>query len=144
MFTFHATIHARPAGDWPTEPVELGGQSYAALKIEPERVAAATFDCSFEEAVAKLSALPRMFVEPDGSLVWVSSQGQPAWQVDGNLYDRGTRLLFVDVKGTCPGAEFDQLLLALGWPATPVVFQLVRQAVTMDEAEWRRFAERPS
>jgi hypothetical protein len=81
-----------------------------------------------------------MFCEPDGSFVWVSSQGEPAWQVDGNLYDRNERLLFVDLKGTCPPREFDRLLGALGWPSTALMFQLTREAVFLDEAEFRRHA----
>ena len=57
-----------------------------------------------------------MFCEPDGSFVWVSSQGEPAWQLDGNLYDRNSRLLFVDLKGTCPRGAFDQLMTASDGP----------------------------
>jgi hypothetical protein len=96
--------------------------------------------CSFEDAAAALSSLPRMYCEPDGSFVWVSAALEPAWQVDGNLYDRDGRLLFVDVKGSCPVARFDELLRALGWPATTFVFQLVREAIFLDEAEFRRVA----
>jgi hypothetical protein len=81
-----------------------------------------------------------MFFEPDGSFVWTSPSNEPAWQVDGNLFDRNGRVLFVDLKGSCPGDQFDRLLSALGWPATPLVFQLVREAVFLDEAEFRRYA----
>ena len=35
---------------------------------------------------------------------------------------------------------FDLLLAAFGWPQTPLVFQLVRQAVYLDEAAFRQFA----
>ena len=98
-------------------------------------------DISFEAARTMLSQLPRMFCEADGSFVWVSPQGAPAWQVDGNLYDRNERLLFVDLKGTCPADEFDRLLTALGWPETRLMFQLTREALFLDEAEFRRYAE---
>ena len=81
-----------------------------------------------------------MYCEPDGSFVWVSSQGEPAWQVDGNLYDHNERLLFVDLKGTCPPREFDRFLAALGWPRTKLMFQLTREAVFLDEAEFRRLS----
>ena len=96
---------------------------------------------SFEETRERLSRLARMYCEPDGSFVWVSSQGEPAWQVDGNLYDLAERLLFVDLKGTCPGEALDQLLTAFGWPAMRVMFQLTREAVFLDEAEFRQWAE---
>jgi hypothetical protein len=32
------------------------------------------------------------------------------------------------------------LLSAIGWPGTPVVIQLLREAVFLDEAEFRRHA----
>jgi hypothetical protein len=83
-----------------------------------------------------------MFVEPDGSFVWASSQNSAPWQVDGNLHDRDELLLFVDIKGSCPQAEFDRLLMALGWPQNRVMFQLTRQAVFLDESEFRRYAQR--
>jgi hypothetical protein len=81
-----------------------------------------------------------MFCEADGSFVWVSPHGQRAWQVDGNLYDLGERLLFVDLKGTCPPHQFDRFLAALGWPDTRLMFQLTREAVFLDESEFRRWA----
>jgi hypothetical protein len=138
MYVFHTTIHARPAAAVAGKEIELAGQRVCTLEVSHEELGAATFACTFEEAIARLEQLERMYCEPDGSFVWVSSQGEPAWQVDGNLYDRNERLLFVDAKGTCPAEQFDRLLAALGWPETPVMFQLVRQAVLLDEAEFRR------
>jgi hypothetical protein len=97
------------------------------------------FARTFEEVSDSLAALPRMFVEPDGSFVWVASSG-PAWQLDGVLYDGAGRLWYVELKGRCPQEEFDRLLSALGWPQTAVVFQLVREAVELDEPAFRRHA----
>jgi hypothetical protein len=86
-----------------------------------------------------------MLVEPDGSFVWVSSSARKAsdqvqWQLDGNLFDRNGRLLMVDVKGSCPEADFDRLLASLGWPVTPVMFELAREAVFLDETSFRQYA----
>jgi len=138
MYAFHTTIHARPAAAAAGKEIELAGRRIRTLEISHEELGAATFACTFEEAIDKLSEFERMYCEPDGSFVWVSSQGEPAWQVDGNLYDKNERLLFVDAKGSCPAEQFDRLLTALGWPETPVMFQLVRQAVLLGEAEFRR------
>ena len=129
----------------PGDAIDLMGHTLVSQKVRPlkvssETLATAPFDCTFEEANDRLAALERMFCEPDGSFVWTSSQGEPPWQVDGNLYDRDERLLFVDLKGTCPREQFDRLLTALGWPATRLVFQLTREAVFLDEAEFRRLA----
>ena len=101
---------------------------------------------TFEEAVATLEKLERMFVEPDGSFVWVSPRAigsaVGSWQLDGNLFDRNGRLLLVDLKGRCPETEFDQLLTAFGWPGTPVIFELTREAIFLDETEFRRYCAR--
>ncbi len=138
MIAFYVTVHARPPAASTGATVELTGKKVNTLRVSPEDLATTTMDCSFETAIARLSKLERMYCEADGSFVWVSSQGEPPWQVDGNLYDRNERLLFVDLKGACPSEHFDRFLTALGWPETKLVFQLTREAVFLDEAEFRR------
>lgn len=96
---------------------------------------------TFDAALERLAALPRLFIEPDGSFVWRGmDEGGAEWQVDGNLIDRGIALAYVEVKGCCPVQRFDELLAALGWPEQPLVFQLPRRGVVLDEAEFRRLA----
>jgi hypothetical protein len=140
MYVFHVTIHAQGGKSFATAPQKLKDCEWQTLAISPAAVPEVRFGCSFESAIEQLSQLDRMYCEPDGSFVWVSAQGVPPWQVDGNLYDRDDRLIFVDLKGACPAVEFDRLLNCLGWPETPVVFQLVREAVWLDEPEFRRWA----
>ena len=135
---FHVTIHARSAAVVPAAAVTLGGHDWPALHV-PQTALATPFAISFEETVDRLAKLPRMFVEPDGSFVWVARSGEVPWQVDGVLYDRDGRLLFADLKGTVPPHQLDELLTALGWPETPVIFQLVREAVFLDEATFRSY-----
>ena len=143
MYSFYITVHALPGDAGAGPEMELGGRAARTLQIAPPSLSTTTFGCSFEAAQGRLATLDRMFIEADGSFVWVSPQGEPAWQVDGNLYDRNERLLFVDLKGTCPAEQFDRLLTALGWPATRLMFQLTREAVFLDEAEFRRWASGP-
>jgi hypothetical protein len=140
VYTFEARIQARPAQATEGECVELRGAAYRPLVIRPAMLSAAVFPVTFEQAEASLAALPRLFIEPDGSFVWVADDAQRLWQVDGNLYDRNDRLLYVEVKGSCPGAAFDRLLRVVGWPDVPLAFQLVREAVYLDEAGFRRYA----
>jgi hypothetical protein len=140
MLAFHATIHSRPAETTPGDEVLLSGLKFRTVRVPREVLGMSSFDRSFEATAETLSALDRLYCEPDGSFVWVSRQGEPPWQVDGNLYDKDQRLRFVNVKGQCPAAEFDRLLGALGWPATSLVFQLVHAAVFLEEAEFRRYA----
>jgi hypothetical protein len=140
MYAFHATIHALPTDAAAGPTLNLGGPTFATLSVTPETLAGTSFDSSFEEAAACLARLERMYCEPDGSFVWVSAQAETVWQVDGNLYDRAGRLLFVDVKGTCPQEDFDRLLNCFGWPRRKVMFQLVREAVLLEERAFRRWA----
>jgi hypothetical protein len=123
----------------PGPTVEIGGRRLATLAV-PHEALSQPFGIAFEEAVNRLNGLERMFSEPDGSFVWTSPHDGPSWQVDGNLFDRNGRLLFVDLKGRCPAEQFDRLLAAFGWPEMPLVFQLVREAVLLDEPEFRRWA----
>ncbi len=205
MLAFHITIHARSAAILPGPLVNLRGRATLTWQVTGEALSQ-PFDVTFEQAAAALESLERMFVEPDGSFVWVcakeprvasaeimdrntlkqspglnvplasgfaggptldpmsdtagsarvearfiadsvdsysseAKKDQPAWQLDGNLYDRDDRLLLVDLKGSCPLAALDQLLACFGWPATAVVFQITQAAVFVDEPTFRAWAE---
>jgi len=139
LYAFDATLHRRPDepvagpshadawGTWPTlaiEPVET---------VVPLRI-------GFDDAFARLGRLERMFAEPDGSFVWTSPREGLTWQVDGNAFEKDGRVLLVDLKGSCPPQEFDRLLTAFGWPDEPMMLQLVKPAVFLDEATFRRHA----
>ena len=141
MYSFYVTLHAWAAEATAADEIDLAGRKVRPLRIARDALATTTMDCSFETARARLGELERMVSEPDGSFVWMSPHAERLWQIDGNLFDRDGRLLFVDLKGTCPGEQFDRFLRALGWPETKLMFQLTREAVFLDEAEFRRFAE---
>jgi hypothetical protein len=92
---------------------------------------------TFEQAAARLAALPRMYFEPDGSFLWVSAPGEPAWQLEGQLQDRGDQLDHVEIKGMCSRARFDDFLAALGWPQNALAFHLVVEGIELHEFEFR-------
>ena len=140
MYEFHISVHRLPAGDVTRQQFELAAGLFDVLCLEPQQVTE-PMAVRFEEACTALADLPQMFVEPDGSFVWTSEPSDEPWQVDGVVYDRQDRLLFVELKGTCPGKQFDQFLRAFGWPTTPLVFQLSPEAMYLAESEFRRFAE---
>lgn len=135
---FDIVVHRRPAvvmaggvhvddrGAWPT------------LAIPPAELAD-PLPIRFDEALGRLDALPRLFVEPDGSFVWRGEEGG-GWQVDGNLYERDGRVLYLELKGRCPAAAFERLATAWDWPAAAFVVQLVRAGVFLDEPSFRRHA----
>ncbi len=139
MYRFQISLHPRSSDVTIEGELARKGQSYPTLRV-PSAALATTFACSFEQAAAALAELPRMFIEPDGSFVWVSASADQPWQVDGVLYDRDGRLLFVEMKGTCPSEQFDRILAACGWPATSVMLQLTRRAVFVDEPTFRKLA----
>ena len=140
MYSFFVTILARPSGATVGSEIELAGRKFQTVTVSHDDLAATSFACDFETACQRLAALERMFVEADGAFVWVSPQGAEPWQIDGNLFDRDGKLRFVDLKGTCPSDEFDRFLTALGWPDVKLMFQLTREAVLLDEEEFRRHA----
>ena len=119
--------YADALGEWPTRAVS-------------RELLALPMAIDFDEALARLARLDRMYVEPDGSIVWTSPREGPWWQVDGNLYEKDGRVLLTDLKGSCPATEFDRLLAGFGWPQQRVIVQLVRAAVFLDEPTFRRHA----
>jgi hypothetical protein len=117
MLRFHASVHSGVEGNESALPV------------------------TFDEAMAGLQSVPRLFIEPDGSFVWTGTAANGlAWQVDGNLIDRGDALAYVELKGCCPEAQFDRLLATFGWPATALAFQLPQRGVMLSETEFREQA----
>jgi hypothetical protein len=139
VYSFHCAVRAVAAGVAPGPELEIGRQRLNSLVVPPEAMAM-PLAVTFEEAAERLARLERMFVEPDGSFVWVSAVG-PQWQVDGQLHDQGIGLSSVELKGRCPREEFDRLLEALGWPSAPVMFQILPEGNFFGEREFRRVAE---
>jgi hypothetical protein len=119
--------HADAWGTWPTLSV-------------PRELLALPMAIAFDEALEGLARLERMYVEPDGSFVWPSPPAGRWWQVDGNAFEKDGRVLLVDIKGSCPREDFDRFLQAFGWPRQPLLMQLVRAAMFLDERTFRRHA----
>lgn len=138
-YQFDVSLHVRSGEAQPGPAITLAGQSIETLEV-PAASQAIPFGVTFEDVSDALSTWPRMFVEPDGAILWTGDDAQGRWQVDGNLYDRAGRLVYVDLAGNSPQGQFDELLAVLGWPATAVMFQLKREGVWLDEAAFRRWA----
>jgi hypothetical protein len=117
MLTFHASIYGGPPENARPLPV------------------------TFDQALAALQQLERLFIEPDGSFVWTGStkDGEP-WQVDGNLIDRGDALAYVELKGRCPQDQFECLLTAFGWPQATLAFHLPQRGAALSEMEFQKLA----
>ena len=139
---FEVSLHAMPVGDGAVlagPPLKDRWGTWPTLALRPGQFSE-PLPVTFDEAIERLGQLSRLYAEPDGSFVWTSPRDGLCWQVNGNLYERNNRLLLVDLKGSCPAAEFDQLLACFGGPPAAVVAQLVRSAVTIDEVTLRQHA----
>jgi hypothetical protein len=139
VYAFDATLHRLPDAAPPGPRHEDAWGTWPTLAAGHAR-AATPFTIGFDAAFARLDRLDRMFAEPDGSFVWTSPREGLSWQVDGNAFEKDGRVLLVDLKGSCPPEAFDQLLAAFGWPGEPVMLQLVKPAVFLDEATFRAHA----
>ena len=102
-----------------------------------------SFSVTFEEVFAALEAWPRMFIEPDGSFVWVGEEQDSlgtisTWQLDGHLYDRAERLLSVELQGRCPWTALEQLIAVLGDPREELCVEQRREGIYLALAEFRK------
>ena len=138
-YGFEVVVHPRPsAAVMSGEYLDAWGR-WPVLQA-PRESLVEPFPVDFEAVLTGLDRLPRMFVEPDGAVVWRSSHPDRFWQVDGTLSERQGRLLAAELTGRCPAAEFDRLLATFGWPEVAVMFQVVRAGVILDEPTFRRHA----
>lgn len=138
MIAFEISVHALQAGAPPGPDLIEGQGRWPTLAPAPDSPAA--LPVGGDECLQRLGSLPRLFVEPDGSFVWVGGSEDAAWQVDGQVHERDGCVLSVDLKGRCPEPEFDRLLAALGWPTRPVMMQILRAGVFLDENAFRGYA----
>ena len=122
IYDIQACVHVQPAGAKLGKQIRLADLELVTLDM-PRPFMGEPFELDFEEVVEAASRLERFFIGPDGSFVWVSSHDMTPWQLDGNLCNQEQSLLFMDIKGNCPPAEFDRLLNLLGWPATVLMFE---------------------
>lgn len=95
---------------------------------------------TFEQTIDALSQIERLDAEPDGFFVVAGDHDGQRWQVDGHLFDFDDRLHRVELHGDCPREIFDAILACIGWPQTPLAFELVREGVALDEPAFRQWA----
>ena len=104
------------------------------------QAASQPWNVTFDVAFAALGGVSGVFIEPDGSFFRASRPGEQTWQVEGNLYDQGPSLAYVEMKGCCPEERLDELLRSVGWPEEALTFQMVREGTQLSEAEFRQAA----
>ncbi len=142
-YAFHINVFARPPSSSKAAlPIDLRGIRVAPLQTVEKSplVFDISFPVTFEQAFAALTSLPRLDAELDGFFVLAGGPGPTLWRVSGHLFDYGGRLHRVELHGDCPAEAFDAILACLGWPQTPPAFELVREGIALEEADFRAWA----
>ena len=141
MYAFECSLHALPDRDASAsgEPLTDSYGQWLTLLIAQDQLST-PLPIGFDDVLKQLGNLPRLYADPDGSFVWTSPQENTRWQVNGNLYERNDRVLFVEIKGSCPAAEFDQLLAYFLQDEKACVVQLTRPAVFVTAKVFRDHA----
>ncbi len=138
MRRFHVVIRALPSNEPTTAEVQIGKNTIETLSAQPMQQTG-RLNVTFETAYNALESLPRMYIELDGSFVWVSTDStELKWQVDGNLYDRDGSLISIDLKGTCDRENLARLLDIFRVEKQRLMVELVTSAVFVHEAEFLR------
>ena len=137
MRFFHITIHACPDQTISSKRHRFDAIDVEVLTIDPSCLTV-PFVSTFDNVSSQLSALERVFLEPDGSFVLVSSKGRSDWYLDGLLTDGRTNLMSVELKGVAPWDVFEPLLKTLDWPEQDVILQEMRRGCFFSVEEFRR------
>ncbi len=132
-------LYNRPVSVFPADILELPGLTLRRLNCEG--LSSSHFDVSFEQAVASLYQLERMFVEMDGSFVWTGQNASQNWQLDGMLYDRQEWLHRVELNGSCPRSCWEKFLPAFGWPQQSIIVHLIELHCFVELNELLEFFE---
>lgn len=139
LYRFEVVLHPRPATAVAAGERADAFGTWSTLDV-PKESLAEPFAVGFDDVLTALDRLPRLVTEPDGAILWAAADAEQRWQVDGTLAERDGWALAAELKGSCPAAAFDRMLEAFGWPRTPVMLQVVRSGVFLDEATFRRHA----
>ena len=136
-YAFEVSVFARPPSIRQTGQVVIAGEAYPVLDQEALQQGP-LMPVTFEQVLDDLATQHGADAEPDGYFLLIGFEGGDRWQIDGHLYDRENRMWRLDLHGKCPRPKFDAMLRLVGWPATPLVFQLVQEGITLDEVDFRR------
>lgn len=94
------------------------------------------FGSSYEDFSEQLSQVPRLYIEPDGSFVWVSSI-DPVRRISGQITDDGKQVLYLELRGRCQWEDMTEIVRMIGWPQTELIFQMLPEALLVQESQFR-------
>lgn len=105
------------------------------------------FDCSMEQLGELLALQPRCYFEWDGSFVWTGEldQDRPnqrdaagndaGWTLSGMVYDIGTQISRIELRGQCPLAPVHQITQWLQSTDRHLVVQLMASGTYIDGSD---------
>jgi len=128
----HLVVHAAPERMLTCSEVTLGGHSLEALSL-PTSWLSRPLAVSFDEVLSRLEQLPRLYIEPDGSFIWIGPTGPAEWKIDGQLHDSASGLMTIELKVEGDSPDLCAIFHCLDWPAESLVFQLVREGIYVDD-----------
>jgi len=143
MIVLQASLHPAPASLPPANMAQIESLTLPTYAFDPQS-AQTGWDVTFDQAYARMESMPQMFLEPDGSWFWTSPAGEPRWQLEGNLYDAGALLGYVDIKGFCPRPAMEKLLGCLGWPANSIMVQVSRLGLFITADDFLKVIDKTS
>ena len=136
--TFRAVV--RPLDErLTTKSVMLGGQPVDAL-VGPNTTDSAGFSRSYEAVAGDLEGIPRLFLEPDGAMVWVSPV-DPERETQRPNHRRWSAGDVCRAARHCGWEEILPVLTALGWPDRQLMFQWLPESVLLSESAFRGLIE---
>jgi REP element-mobilizing transposase RayT len=146
MLELHANVYALPPVAIVGPEVTLRGQSLSTLRSEAGGPPSflATLPVTFEEMQAALLELPRSDCEPDGYFLVTGHEDGAFWRLNGHMHEYEGQMHRVELHGECSTATLDYVLRTMGWPDAELVFELVKEGVTLREEEFRKYAESSS
>jgi len=137
MGPFRIRLWIRPNKTQPGADIQIGAHTISTLRCE---TLDAPFAVTFEEVEDACRLVKRMFLEPDGAFVWSGEENGSRWQVDGHLYDRNGRLLFIELQGVCPPDRFRQFIRLLQSDDQQILVELVMESAIVELADFARIA----
>lgn len=144
MLAIHANVYAAPEGAVVGPTAELRGLGLPTFRNESGGPPAflETMPTTFEAVQQRLLELPSSDCEPDGFFLISGREGGVFWRLNGHMHEHDGAMHRVELRGECPERTLDAVLRTLGWPDAELVFELVREGVTLRESDFRKWAAR--
>ncbi len=112
------------------------------LLVQPP-VGAMGFGMTYESLADRLQQVARLYLEPDGCLVWVSSEN-PDWKINGQITDDGHQVVVMEIRGRASWDDLQAVLVPLESELhlssdVCAIYQSLPEGQLWDQAQLRSF-----